>query len=287
VNLYIGRRKVKLGDLQVQVLSDGFVFLDGGAMFGIVPRALWEKKIRPDGRNRIRLALNCLLIHAGGKRILVETGAGGKWDAKLRDIFGIDGPHLPNRLREHGLKPEDIDYVVNTHLHFDHCGGNTCREKDKVVPVFPNARYVSRRGEFESASHPNERTRATYLPENIAAFQESRQLMLIDRDTELVPGVELICVPGHTLDMMCVKLTGGGKTALFTADLIPTTAHLPLAWTMGFDLFPLTVIENKRKWIAEIVRGQWLTLFGHDVDTPAAHLRMRGDRCEAEPVKID
>ena len=278
---------MKLGSLEFQILSDGSVYLDGGAMFGIVPRALWEKKIPPDGRNRIRLGLNCLLINAGGKRILVETGAGGKWTDKLRDIYGIDGPFLPQQLADHGVKPEDIDYVVNTHLHFDHCGGNTRAEKDKIVPVFANATYVSRKGEFESATHANERTRATYLPENFVVLEQNKQLQLIDRDTELVPGVELICAPGHTLDMMCVKLSGDGKSAFFFADLIPTTAHLPLAWTMGFDLFPLTVMENKRKWIPQIVRGDWLALFGHDANTKAAYLRMHGDRCEAEPVTID
>jgi glyoxylase-like metal-dependent hydrolase (beta-lactamase superfamily II) len=278
---------LKLGDLEFHILSDGNVYLDGGAMFGIVPRTLWEKKIPPDGRNRIQLGLNCLLIHAGGKRILVETGAGGKWTDKLRDIYGIDGPFLPQQLADHGVKPEEIDFVVNTHLHFDHCGGNTRQEKDKVVPVFPNAKYVSRKGEFESATHVNERTRATYLPENFVVLQENNQLVLIDRDTELVPGVELICAPGHTMDMMCVKLSGSGKSAFFLADLIPTSAHLPLAWTMGFDLFPLTVMENKRKWIPEIVRGEWLALFGHDPKTQAAYLHMQGDRCEPEPVRVD
>jgi glyoxylase-like metal-dependent hydrolase (beta-lactamase superfamily II) len=278
---------LKLGKLEFHALLDGHVYLDGGAMFGIVPRTLWENKIAPDARNRIRLALRCLLIHAGGKRILIETGAGGKYTNKLRDIYGIDGPQLVDNLRRHDLAPEDIDYVVNTHLHFDHCGGNTRMEHDKVVPVFPNAKYVARKGEYDAATHPNERTRATYFPENTSALQQFNQLKLIDRDTELAPGVELICVPGHTADMMCVKLTGGGKTAFFLADLIPTTAHLPLAWTMGFDLFPLTVIENKRKWIPEIVRGEWLAVFGHDAEVEAAHLRMRDDKGEAEPVKID
>ena len=278
---------MKLGDLEFHCLSDGHVYLDGGAMFGIVPKPLWEKKAPPDSRNRIQLGLNCLLIHAAGKRILVETGAGGKMNAKMRDIYGLDGPRLEEQLREYALAPGDIDFVVNTHLHFDHCGGNTRIEKDKLLPVFPNARYVSRKGEYESAMHTNERTRATYFAENIAPMAENGQLMLIESDTELVPGVELICAPGHTLDMLCVKLTGGGKTAFFLADLTPTTAHLRLAWTMGYDLFPLTVMENKRKWIPQIARGEWIALFVHDPKIPAAYLRERLGQYEAEPVKID
>lgn len=278
---------MKLGDLEFHILSDGHVYLDGGAMFGIVPRPLWEKKSAPDSRNRIKLGLNCLLVRAGGKRILIETGCGGKMDPKMRDIFGLDGPFLENGLRDYALAPDDIDFVVNTHLHLDHCGGNTRIEKDKVVPTFPNARYVSRIGEFESATHTNERTRATYLPQNVIPVHESGQMMLIDHDTELVPGVELICVPGHTLDMLCVKLSGGGKTAFLLADLVPTTAHLRLAWTMGFDLYPLTVMENKRKWLPQIAREEWLALFVHDPNVPAAYLRERGADFDAEPVKID
>jgi glyoxylase-like metal-dependent hydrolase (beta-lactamase superfamily II) len=278
---------LKLGDLEFHVVSDGHVYLDGGAMFGIVPKALWEKKIPADSRNRIKLGLNCLLIKAAGKHILVETGCGGKMNDKMRDIYGLDGPRLAERLREYALAPGDIDIVVNTHLHFDHCGGNTRLEKDKVMPTFPNARYVARKGEFDAAMHPNERTRATYFKENYEPMASVGNMQLIGSDQEIAPGVELICVPGHTADMLCVKLSGGGKTAFLLADLVPTTAHLPLAWTMGFDLFPLTVIENKRKWLPQIAREEWLALFVHDAETPAAYLRERDGKYETEPVKID
>ena len=219
-----------------------------------------------------------------GGAVLVDTGVGGpqQWLADWRVV----NRSVADALDELGMTPGDIGLVINTHLHFDHCGGNTRREKDKLVPVFPNARYVARKGEFEAANHPSERTRATYFPENYAVLDETHQLTLIERDTELVPGMELICVPGHTADMMCVKLSGGGKTAFFMADLVPTTAHLRLAWTMGYDLFPLTVIENKRKWIPQIARGEWIALFDHDADVRAAYLRERGDHYEAEPVEV-
>jgi glyoxylase-like metal-dependent hydrolase (beta-lactamase superfamily II) len=278
---------LKLGDLEFHVVSDGHIYLDGGAMFGIVPKPLWEKQIPADARNRIKLGLNCFLVYTGGKRILIETGAGGKIDAKRRDIFGLDGPRLYENLRGYATMPGDIDLVVNTHLHFDHCGGNTRLEHDRVVPVFPNARYVFRKGEYETAMHPNERTRATYFRENFAAPEASNQIELVEKDVEIAPGVELICVPGHTADMLCVKLSGGGKSAFLLADLVPTSAHLPLAWTMGFDLFPLTVIENKRKWLPQIAREEWIALFVHDAYMPAAYLRERDGKFAAEPVKID
>ena len=160
---------MKLGDLEFHVLVDGYVSLDGGAMFGVIPKVLWEKKIQPDGRNRVQLAMNSLLVHAGGKRILVETGIGAKMPAKLRDIYAVEGPYLNERLADHGLDPSEIDIVINTHMHFDHCGGNTRQEKDKIVAAYPNAKYVVQRGEFEHAKHPNERDRASYMPENYAA----------------------------------------------------------------------------------------------------------------------
>jgi glyoxylase-like metal-dependent hydrolase (beta-lactamase superfamily II) len=278
---------LKLGDLEFHVVSDGRVHLDGGAMFGVVPRTLWEKKVAPDERNRITMGLNCLLIRAGGKRILVETGAGGKLDAKLRDIYGLDGPRLAESLCEYGTRPEDIDIVINTHLHFDHCGGNTRIEKDKVVPTFPNAEYIVQKGEFDHAMHPNERDRASYFPENYAPLQAAGMVSLVEGDTVVAPGVELVRVPGHTADMQCVKLTGGGKTAFFFADLVPMTAHLPLPWIMGYDLYPMTTLENKKHWIPKVAREGWLALFAHDHRIPAAYLRERDGKWEPEPVHVD
>jgi glyoxylase-like metal-dependent hydrolase (beta-lactamase superfamily II) len=278
---------MKLGDIEFHMVCAGHVRLDGGAMFGVIPRTLWEKKIPPDARNRITLAMNCLLIHAGGKRILVETGAGDKWDPKLRDIYAIEPSRLVDGLREYDLRPEDIDVVVNTHLHFDHCGGNTIEEKGKILPAFPNARYVVQRGEFEHAKNPTERDRASYFDENYVPVESAGMVSLLEGDHTIVPGVELIVVPGHTKHMQCVKLTGGGKTAFFFADLIPTTAHLPLPWIMSYDLYPMTTLENKKRWVPQVIREGWLALFGHDPKIPAAYLRERDGKWEAEPAQID
>lgn len=282
-----GGTRLKLGELEFHIISDGHCLLDGGAMFGVIPKPMWEKKMPADARNRITLAMNCLLVLAGGKRILVETGAGGKSSAKLRDIYGLTGPFLVDGLREYGLQAQDIDVVVNTHLHFDHCGGNTRMDNGKVVATFPNARYVVQRGEFEHAHKPTERDRASYFPENYMPLYEAGKLSLLGDDRVIAPGVELIRVPGHTANMQCVKLTGGGKTAFFFADLVPTTAHLPLPWIMGYDLYPMTTLENKKKWVPEVVREGWLGLFGHDAKVPAAYLRERDRHWEAESVKVD
>jgi glyoxylase-like metal-dependent hydrolase (beta-lactamase superfamily II) len=278
---------MKLGDIEFHMVCAGHVRLDGGAMFGVIPRTLWEKKIAPDARNRITLAMNCLLIHAAGKRILVETGAGDKWDPKLRDIYAIEQSRLVDGLGEYDLRPEDIDVVVNTHLHFDHCGGNTIEEKGKILPVFPNARYVVQRGEFEHAKNPTERDRASYFDENYVPLESAGMVSLFEGDHTIVPGLELIVVPGHTKHMQCVKLTGGGKTAFFFADLIPTTAHLPLPWIMSYDLYPMTTLENKKRWVPQVIREGWLALFGHDPNVPAAYLRERDGKWEAEPAQID
>jgi len=278
---------VKLGDFEFHVISTGKLLLDGGAMFGVIPRPMWEKKMQPDARNRITLSMNSFLIHAGGKWILVETGAGEKMTAKFRDIYGLDGPFLDDGLRRYGLRPEDIDIVLDTHLHFDHCGGNTRIEKDKVVPAFPNARYIVQRGEFEHAMNPNERDRASYFPENYAPLEAAGMFSLLDGDREIAPGVEVIRLPGHNADMQGVKLTGGGKTAFLFADLVPTTAHLPIPWIMGYDLYPMMTLENKKRWIPEVVQEGWLALFAHDARVPAAYLRERNGQWEAEPVTLD
>ncbi|HLV94977.1 MAG TPA: MBL fold metallo-hydrolase [Candidatus Acidoferrales bacterium] len=277
---------MKLGNLEFHIISDGHCYLDGGAMFGVIPKPLWEKKAKSDVRNRIQLAMNCLLVVAGGKRILVETGAGTKWSNKLRDIYGFDGSRLVNGLRHHGLGPDDIDVVVNTHLHFDHCGGNTRVEKDKVVATFPHARYVVQRGEFEHAVNPTERDRASYFDDNYVPLSEANKLSLLEGDRAIAPGVELIRVPGHTANMQCVKLSGGGKTAFAFADLVPTTAHLPLPWIMGYDLYPLTTLENKKRWITQAIREEWLALFVHDPAVPAGYIRERDGKWEVEPVTV-
>ena len=279
---------MRLGDLEFYLLTDGTFCLDGGAIFGVIPRPLWERKMAPDARNRVRLSMNSLLVRSAGKWILIETGAGDKWDAKWRNIFGFEGAaRLPDQLAARGLRPEQIELVINTHLHFDHCGWNARVVDGRAVPTFPNARYVVQRGELEHAKRPTERDRISYLGENFLPIEAAGQWWLLEGDREVAPGVELIRVPGHTRDMQCVRLTGGGKSAFFFADLVPTTAHLPFHWIMGFDLYPLTTLENKKKWIPEVAREGWLALFGHDAQVPAAHLRERDGAYEPEPVQLD
>lgn len=279
---------MRLGDLEFLILNDGTLRLDGGAMFGVVPKPMWEKKSRADDRNRVVLAMNCLLIRAAGKTILVETGAGDKWDAKRRDIYDFEGsPRFPDQLAAHGVKPENVDIVINTHLHFDHCGWNTRIVNGKARPTFPNARYVVQKKDLEHAKNPTERDRASFILENYLPVDEAGQWWLLEGETEIVPGVTVFPVPGHTHAMQCVKLTGGGKTAIFLADLVPTTAHLPLAWIMGFDLFPLTTLENKKKWLPQIEKNGWLVLFAHDSAVRAAYLRERNGNYEADPAQID
>lgn len=278
---------MKLGDLEFHILSDGHVYLDGGAMFGVIPKPLWEKQAPADARNRIKLAMNCLLVFAGHKRILIETGAGDKWNPKFRDIYNLDGPRLLDQLLHYGLHPQDIDVVINTHLHFDHCGGNTRIEKDKVVATFPHARYIVQRGEFEHALNPTERDRASYFNDNYVPLQQAGKLSLLEADRAIAPGVELIRVPGHTANMQCVKLSGGGQSAFAFADLVPTAAHLPLPWIMGYDLYPMTTLENKKRWIPEVFHEGWIALFSHDPAVPAGYLRERDGKWEVEPVTID
>lgn len=279
---------MRLGDLEFLVLNDGTLRLDGGAMFGVVPKPMWEKKCPADERNRIVLAMNCLLIRAGRKNILVESGAGDKWDAKRRDIYCFEGsPRLPQQLEQHGVKPSDVDLVINTHLHFDHCGWNTQLNGGKPRPTFPNAKYIVQRRDLEHAKNPTERDRASFILDNYVPVEEANQWELLDGEKEIVPGVTVFPVPGHTHAMQCVKLEGGGKTAIFLADLVPSTAHLPLAWIMGFDLFPLTTLENRKKILPQVARHEWLALFAHDTSVRAAYLREHNGNFEHEPVKID
>jgi glyoxylase-like metal-dependent hydrolase (beta-lactamase superfamily II) len=277
-----------LGDIEVRILRAGTFWLDGGAMFGVVPKPLWEKKSPPDERNRIGLAANCMLLRAAGKNILVETGNGTKWDAKQRNIYGVEeGDPLQTALVNAGVQPEGIDLVINTHLHFDHAGGNTRFVEGRAVPAFPNARYVVQRAELEHASRPSERDRASYFPDNFLPVTEAGQWQLVEGDGEIVPGISVVGIPGHNKNIQAVRVTGGGKTLLFVADLIPTRHHVPLPWIMAYDLYPMTTLETKRKWIAEIVRHSWIVVFGHDPDNPASTLHERNGKIESEPVALD
>ena len=277
-----------LGDIEVRHIHSGNFYLDGGAMFGVVPKPLWEKRSQPDPRNRIRLAANSLLVRASNKNILIETGNGTKWTPKLRAIYAIDeGDPLTESLAAAGITPNQIDLVINTHLHFDHAGGNTKFLNDKVVPSFPNAQYFVQAAELAHAADPSERDRASYFEENFLPIHESDQWKLLSGDTEILPDISTVRIPGHNADIQAVKLTGGGKTIVFVADLIPTRHHIPLPWIMAYDLYPLQTLETKRKWIQTIVQDGWIVIFGHDPDIPAATLHERENKIEFEPVNLD
>jgi glyoxylase-like metal-dependent hydrolase (beta-lactamase superfamily II) len=275
------------GEIEVLPLHGGNFYLDGGAMFGVVPKTLWEKKAPADDRNRIRLAANSLLVRAASKNILVETGNGTKWDPKLRNIYGIqEGDPLRDSLSKIGVAPEKVDMVINTHLHFDHAGGNTRVVDGRDVPAFPNAQYVVRRAELEHAMNPTERDRASYVEDRFVPVSEAGQWRLVDGDVEIVPGLSVVRIPGHNADIQAVKISGGNRTVIFVADMLPTRHHLPLAWMPGYDLYPLQTLETKRKRIAEIVAQGWIVAFGHDPDFPTATLHDRNGKIEFEPVDL-
>jgi glyoxylase-like metal-dependent hydrolase (beta-lactamase superfamily II) len=274
-------------EIEVLPVHGGHFYLDGGAMFGIVPKLLWEKKTPADERNRIRLAANSLLVRAAGKNILVETGNGTKWDSKLRNIYGIqEGDPLRDALARVGVAAERVDMVINTHLHFDHAGGNTRVVEERDVATFPNAQYVVQRAELEHAMNPTERDRASYFADRFVPISEAGRWRLVDGDVEIVPGISVVRIPGHNADIQAVKISGGDRTVIFVADMLPTRHHLPLAWMPGYDLYPLQTLETKRKRIAEIVAQGWIVAFGHDPDFPTATLHDRNGKIEFEPVDL-
>jgi glyoxylase-like metal-dependent hydrolase (beta-lactamase superfamily II) len=277
-----------LGSLELLYLDAGTFGLDGGAMFGVVPKVLWEKKSPPDEKNRIRLRCNSLLVRVHKKTILIETGNGNKWDAKYRAIYNVEqGDPLIGSLARAGVSPDQVDLVVNTHLHFDHCGGNTRIINDRAVPSFPNARYLVQRGELEHAMNPTDRDRASYFPENFESITEQQRWDLVDGDLEVLPGITVARIPGHNADIQAVLLTGGGKTVAFVADLFPTRYHVPLPWIMAYDLYPLQTLETKRQWLARIIAEQWIVVFGHDPDIASATLREHNAKIEVEPVDLN
>lgn len=263
------RRSRTLGRFRLHALEAGLQRLDGGAMFGVVPKALWERRIPADERNRIPLGLRCLLVETPDALVLVDTGVGNKENEKFHKIYGIENAGSPTRLedalRDAGFAPDDVDIVINTHLHFDHAGGNTLRtESGEIELAFPRARYVVQRGEWEFAHWDNERVRASYLPDNFDPVERARRFDFVEGEEEIVPGITVIPTPGHIPHHQSVLIGSDGECAIFLADLIPTAAHLPLPWIMGYDLEPLVTLESKRKILERALREDWLLIFEHD-----------------------
>jgi len=290
-----------LGDYRIEIIPDTEFRLDGGAMFGVVPRVVWERVCLPDEKNRIRLNMNCVFIDTGKEKVLIETGIGEKWDEKHIEMYGIrrKRPFAESLRAIAGCGPESIDIIINTHLHFDHAGGNTILSEPGAIatgstagrfdtastswppayadgsdetPQFPNARYLVSRSEFKHAQNPHERDRASYLPENWEPVQNSGQLELMPDDYEPIPGLKLQTIRGHSETMQTWRLDRGGKVMYGFADLVPTRHHISLPWIMGYDLYPAETLEFKKRVIPQAVRDGWYCLFYHDFEDPLCQL---------------
>jgi glyoxylase-like metal-dependent hydrolase (beta-lactamase superfamily II) len=268
-------RRRQVGRFTVHAIQAGGLKLDGGAMFGIVAKPLWERRIPADERNRIQLGMRCLLVEHDVGLVLIDSGVGSKEDAKFREIYRIENAAergrtaLEEGVLAAGFQPEDVALVINTHLHFDHAGGNTYRDASGAIRAsFPNARYVVQRGEYHYATHTNERTAGSYFAPNYVPLHEAGRFDFVEGERELLAGVRLLPTPGHTPHHQSVLLDGGGERALFVADLVPTAAHLPLPWIMGYDVEPLVTLETKRRILRRAVEERWLVVFEHDAVVP-------------------
>lgn len=272
------RARASLGDFELTVLSDGTYYLDGGAMFGVVPKPMWEKRAPADARNRILLGTNTVLVRTGRHTVAIETGIGNKLPEKLRSIYGAQ-QRLPESFRAAGVRPEEVDIVINSHLHFDHCGWNTTlREDGHIVPTFPNARYFAHRGEVEHGHLQLERDAISYIGDNYDPLVSSGQMTLLDTRPgeieEIVPGVAVELYPGHTAQTMAIHLDSGGRHACYISDLIPTSAHLDIAWVMGYDLDPVRCIAERKRFYARAIPERWLVLFTHDHHMPMGYVEL-------------
>jgi glyoxylase-like metal-dependent hydrolase (beta-lactamase superfamily II) len=278
--------KISLGQLDIYGLRDGFFFLDGGAMFGVVPKILWEKKFPSDEKNRIKLALNSVLIKAAKELILVETGIGTDLDPRFYDYYSVERkPGLVLSLEKLGYKAEDINFVINTHLHFDHCGGNTYKdEKGDDVPTFPKARYIIQKGEWEYALNPSERDKPSYLEQNFLPLEKHKLLQLVDGDKEISEGVEVIVVPGHTSRHQCVKVSSEEKVFFFLGDLVPTSAHVGLSYIMSYDLSPQETLESKKRYFDKALEEDWILAFNHDPEHFFGKVKKVNNKYTFEPL---
>ncbi len=263
--------RTTLGDFELTIVSDGTYFLDGGAFFGVVPKPMWSRKVQADEQNRVVVGLNSLLVRTGRQNVLIETGIGNKMPERLIKVFGQPAKLLDN-LSAAGVAPEDIDVVINTHLHFDHCGWNTVRKGDQMVATFPKAKYYVQEAEWQHGRRQHERDAISYMSDNYDPLIRNGQMQLIYGEQEVVPGVSVKIFPGHTANMQAVMVRSGEKTACYISDLIPTSAHVDLTWVMAFDLFPLQTIESRKSYYAQAVPEKWLTIFTHDPTIPWAYV---------------
>ena len=273
------RGRTTLGDFELTILTDGFYFLDGGAMFGVIPKPLWEKRAPADAQNRILLGTNTVVAQNGKHTIVIETGIGNKLAEKPRAIYESKAL-LPSAFAAAGIRLEEVDIVINSHLHFDHCGWNTTRQLNgAITPTFPNARYYAHRGEVEHGRQQLARDGVSYMADNYEPLIASGQMTLIDdlhhgQQQQIAPGISVEPYPGHTAQMVAIHLDSGHRRASYISDLIPTTAHLDLTWGMGYDLDPLGVIRERERFYARAIPEQWLVLFTHDHHTPFAQIEL-------------
>lgn len=265
-----------IGDYTLHAIETGTFALDGGAMFGVVPRPLWERTNPPDARNRIAMAARPLLVRGGGRTILVDTGNGTKYSEKLRDIYAFDNgtSDIVTSLRAHGVTPSDVTDVILTHLHFDHAGGSTVRAGDSVVAAFPNATYYVQESHWEAAQNPTERDRASFIADDYLPLKRDGQLRFLKGPEEIFPGIHLRIFHGHTTALQAPLISDGRTTLLYCADLIPLTPHVSLPWIMAYDLRPLVTLEEKRQVLRSAVDHGWILFFEHDPRTAAATVRL-------------
>jgi glyoxylase-like metal-dependent hydrolase (beta-lactamase superfamily II) len=263
--------RLTLGDFELTAVSDGTYRLDGGAFFGVVPKVMWEKKVKADAENYVPVGLNSVVVRTGQHTVLIETGIGNKLPERLIKIFGQPAKLLDN-LNAVGISPEDIDIVINSHLHFDHCGWNTMIKDGRIVPTFPKAKYYAPEGEWQHGRLQLERDAISYMSENYDPLIKTGQMELLQGDQEIVPGISVRVFPGHTLHMQAVIIQSGSQTACYISDLIPTSAHIDLTWVMAFDLLPLRTIESRKRYYAQSIPERWLTMFTHDPNMPWAYV---------------
>jgi glyoxylase-like metal-dependent hydrolase (beta-lactamase superfamily II) len=276
---------VTFGEFEITPLLDGLFRLDGGAMFGSVPKVLWERRAPADEKNRIQLGLRPLLVRTPRHVVLIDAGIGDKMSEKESAIYAIDRrPGLVSALAAAGVQPADVDVVIASHLHFDHVGGLTMRRGDAVLPVFPGATHHIRRAEWDDATHPHERNRASYLAGDFVPLQEAGLVAFHDEDQEILPGIRVVRTGGHTMHHELIRIESGGRVGVFVADLMPTAAHVDAPWIMGYDLYPMDTLTFKKRFLAEAVAGEYVIFFEHDPAMAAGVIRESNGRLRVDPV---